>query len=203
VDQKVILVLHDFGSLFGFNWAHKHSDRVAGLIFMEYLYNFPDWYATNTDGAFMTKLGHSTESMRKAILDDNIFIEDFIQAQIVRNLTKEEMDHYRAPFLTPEDRITLFEFAMLMPVKDFSPVSYEAAEQDQAWLAETDLPKLYFWADPGKIEPPELAKDVSSRLKNITSVGVGHAKHFLQEDHPQLIGEEINKWLHHQGPWPQ
>lgn len=194
----MILVLHDFGSLFGFHWAHHHAQQVVGLVFMEFLYDFPDWYATNTDMKFAMKLGTSDESMHKAIVEDNIFIEEFIQAQVVRELSLVEMNQYRAPFLTPEDRLALLELGKLMPVKDFSPESFEAAEKDQAWLAETEIPKLYFWADPGKIQPPSLAKELSDKLKNITNIAVGHAKHFLQEDHPQLIGEEITKWLHRQ-----
>jgi haloalkane dehalogenase len=166
---------------------------------MEFLYNFPDWYATNTDPGFAMKLGLTNESFHKAIVEDNIFIEEFIQANVVRTLSSEEMDHYRAPFLTQEDRLSMLELAKIMPVKGFSPDSYEAAEKDQAWLAETNVPKLYFWADPGKIEPPELAMDVSNKLKNITSIGVGHARHYVQEDHPHLIGREIAKWLRGQG----
>lgn len=165
---------------------------------MEFLYAFPDWYATNTDMEFAMKLGTTGESMHKAIVEDNIFIEEFIQAHVVRELSTTEMNHYRAPFLTPEDRLALLELGKLMPVKDFSPESFKAAEKDQLWLAETEIPKLYFWADPGKIQPPPLAKELSNKLKNITSIPVGHAKHFLQEDHPQLIGEEITKWLHRQ-----
>lgn len=162
---------------------------------MEFLYDFPDWHATNTEMEFAKKLGTSPDTLHKAIVEDNIFIEEFIQGQVVRKLSSEELDHYRAPFLVHENRESMVQFAMIMPVNGGNPDSFGAAQKDQAWLAETDLPKLYFWADPGKMQPPDLAKEFSEKLKNITSIGVGHAKHYLQEDHPHTIGKEIAKWL--------
>ena len=35
MSEKIILVLHDAGSLIGFNWANKHRDRVIGIAYME------------------------------------------------------------------------------------------------------------------------------------------------------------------------
>ena len=166
---------------------------------MEFLYDFPDWHATNTTMDFAQRLGTTPESLRKAIVDDNIFIEEFIQDQVIRKLSPKELECYAAPFRNPEDRQSMVSFAMMMPVKGANPYSSEAAEKDQAWLKETDLPKLYFWGDPGKMQPPKLAKDYSDKLKNITSIGVGSAKHYLQEDNPHLIGKEMAKWLESNG----
>jgi haloalkane dehalogenase len=33
--DNVILVLHDWGSVAGFDWACQHRDRVRGIAFME------------------------------------------------------------------------------------------------------------------------------------------------------------------------
>src|SRR5246127_1252893 len=33
--DRVILVLHDWGSALGFDWANQHRDRVQGIAFME------------------------------------------------------------------------------------------------------------------------------------------------------------------------
>jgi pimeloyl-ACP methyl ester carboxylesterase len=33
--DRVILVLHDWGSALGFEWANRHRDRVAGIAFIE------------------------------------------------------------------------------------------------------------------------------------------------------------------------
>ncbi|KAF8859973.1 alpha/beta-hydrolase [Acephala macrosclerotiorum] len=38
--QKVILIVQDFGSLLGFNWASQNQERVAGIAFWEFLRPF-------------------------------------------------------------------------------------------------------------------------------------------------------------------
>ena len=33
--EKVVLILHDWGSALGFDWANRHRDRAAAIIYME------------------------------------------------------------------------------------------------------------------------------------------------------------------------
>ena len=35
IGNKVILVLHDWGSALGFDWAYNNINRVAGIVYME------------------------------------------------------------------------------------------------------------------------------------------------------------------------
>ncbi|KAH8891088.1 alpha/beta-hydrolase [Thozetella sp. PMI_491] len=41
--EKLILVIHDWGSALGFDWARRHEDRVAGLAFMEFIPPTDSW----------------------------------------------------------------------------------------------------------------------------------------------------------------
>jgi haloalkane dehalogenase len=41
--DKVTLVLHDWGSALGFDWANQHRDRVQGIAFMEAIVTPMDW----------------------------------------------------------------------------------------------------------------------------------------------------------------
>ena len=193
---KVVLVLHDFGSLFGLNWARRHPEQVAGLVLMEFLPPMLTWKDTGEMSEELhNALIGSPDNLRKAIIDDNVFIELFMQDQVVRTLSPEELDNYRKPFLDPENRQSLYEMSKIFPVAGNPPEVYQAVESYNSWLLENEIPKLFFWADPGKIMPLKLSKYYSKNLKNVKSVPVGHAKHYLQEDHPHLIGAEIKGWL--------
>jgi len=35
IGDKVTLVIHDWGSALGFDWANRHRERVAGIVYME------------------------------------------------------------------------------------------------------------------------------------------------------------------------
>ncbi len=50
---------------------------------------------------------------------------------------------------------------------------------------------MLFYADPGAIIRNEQAAEIERELKNVTCVNIGPGLHYLQEDNPQLIGEEL------------
>ena len=35
IDKKIILVIHDWGSAIGFDFAKKYPERIAGIVYME------------------------------------------------------------------------------------------------------------------------------------------------------------------------
>ncbi|OBT54268.1 hypothetical protein VE04_05814 [Pseudogymnoascus sp. 24MN13] len=167
---KVILVLHDFGSLFGLNWARRHPEQVTGIVLMEFLPPMPTWKDTGElSEELHNALIGSPENLRKVTIDDNVFIELFMQDQVIRTLSPAQLDHYRKPFLDPENRESIYEMAKIFPVAGNPAEVYQAVENYNSWLLENEIPKLFFWADPGKIIPLELSKYHSENLKNVKS----------------------------------
>ena len=41
--DDVVLVVHDWGSALGFDWANRHRDRIAGIAYMEALVRPLTW----------------------------------------------------------------------------------------------------------------------------------------------------------------
>ena len=41
--DRVILVVHDWGSALGFDWANRHRHRVAGIAYMEAIVRPVTW----------------------------------------------------------------------------------------------------------------------------------------------------------------
>ena len=41
--EKLTLVVHDWGSALGFDWARRNEDRVIGLVFMEFVLPADSW----------------------------------------------------------------------------------------------------------------------------------------------------------------
>ena len=113
---KIVLVLHDWGSILGFDWARQHQDRVAGLAFMEFGRPWRTWAEFPENGREVFQALRSPEKGRQMCIDDNFFIEQFLPSAIVRKLSEVEMDHYRAPFLDPADREPLYRFPNDAPI---------------------------------------------------------------------------------------
>ena len=196
-EQTIVLVVHDWGSALGFHWARRHTDRVAGLAFMEFVPPMPSWEILDKGGmadTFQAFRG-PPEAGRKLLIEENVFIEKILPGSVVRTLTEREMEHYRAPYLKAVDREPLYRWPNEVPIERNPADVYAVVEKYHAWLLENDIPKLFFWATPGKIIGEELAAWYRKTLKLTTSVHIGPGKHFLQEDNPHLIGIELAKWM--------
>jgi haloalkane dehalogenase len=68
---------------------------------------------------------------------------------------------------------------------------YRTIEDAHRALAESTRPKLLFVGNPGALISPEFAE----ALKNCEVVQLRSGLHFLQEDHPDVIGAHIKEWL--------
>lgn len=192
--RDVVLVLHDWGSALGLDWARRHSDRVRGLVLMEFIWPIPTWLDADPRGRDAFRAFRS-DAGRQLLIDENLFIERVLPAGVVRPLTEEEMDAYRKPFLDPSSREPLYRFPNDLPIAGSPADIWAMAQAYQAWLFETDIPKLFFWADPGAIISVERAAFLSRTLKQCQSVPLGPGRHYVQEDHADLIGREIARWL--------
>jgi haloalkane dehalogenase len=75
IDDRVTLVVHDWGSALGFHWAHNHPDKVRGIAYMEGIVcpiaSWDDWPAA-ARGIFQ---GFRSAKGEDLILKRNMFIE--------------------------------------------------------------------------------------------------------------------------------
>ena len=193
--DRVVLVLHDWGSALGFDWARRHEDRVVGLAFMEFIWPFPTWQDLNERAQTSFKAFRDPLRGRQLIVEKNIFIEDVLPRTIVRSLSQEEHDAYRRPFLDPASREPLLRFPNELPVAGEPSDVYAMVIAYHEWLMQTELPKLMFWASPGSLISPRRAAWYADRLKNFRSVDIGEGIHYVQEDQPDVIGRELYGWL--------
>ncbi len=192
---KIVLVLHDWGSGLGFDWARRHEDRLAGLAFMEFVRPWKTWEEFPDAGRELFRALRSPDTGRKLAIDDNTFVEQFLPGGVVRQLGEAEMSHYRAPFLNPADREILYRFPNDAPIADEPPEVYAQVEAYHDWLLASDLPKLLFHAQPGTVITADVAAWYTERLRNSRTVNLGPGLHYMQEDNPHGIGREIAAWL--------
>jgi len=192
-EQNVVLVGHDWGSALGFHWARNHSDSVRGIAYMEALVSPVEWseWPEAARGIFQ---GFRSEKGEDLVLSRNLFVEAILPNSIIRKLTDEEMDHYRAPFSTPDDRQPTLNWPRQIPI-DGEPVEMvELVTEYGRWLEQSvTLPKLFINAEPGSILVGRQREYCRTwpHQKEVTVPG----KHFIQEDSPSEIGQAIAEWL--------
>jgi haloalkane dehalogenase len=135
----------------------------------------------------------------KMILEGNAFVERVLPGAIARKLTDEEMSVYRAPFPTPESRRPTWRFPNELPIAGEPADVYSTLEKAHRALAQSSYPKLLFAGNPGALIPPAFAESFAKGLKNCRVVQLSSGIHYLQEDHPEVIGAAVNNWLINMG----
>jgi haloalkane dehalogenase len=185
----IVLVLHDWGSALGFEWARRNPDRVAGIAYMEALVapvTWADW-PENARRVFQNFRSPAGEEM---VLEKNVFVERVLPGSILRKLGDAEMAEYRRPFATPgEGRRPTLSWPRQIPIEG-EPADVVAVVADySAWLAASDIPKLFINADPGSILVGR-QRELCRAWPNQTEVTV-KGSHFIQEDSPDEIGRAL------------
>lgn len=190
--DEITLVIHDWGSALGFDWANRHRDRVAGICYMEAIVRPVTWeeWPESARGIFQNM---RTEAGEEIVMTKNLFVEAILPSSIMRTLSDEEMNEYRRPFADPADRRPTLTWPRQIPI-DGEPADVVEIVQSYAdWLSTADLPKLFINAEPGIIlTGPQ--REFCRTWPNQTEVTVPGI-HFIQEDSPDLIGEALNDWL--------
>jgi haloalkane dehalogenase len=191
--RDVTLVVHDWGSALGLDWAHRHPDRVRALVYMEAIVRPVSWgeWPETARKIFQAMRTPAGEEM---ILERNVFVERILPASVLRGLTEAEMTVYRRPYLEPgESRRPTLTWPREIPI-DGEPADVVAIVDGYArWLATSDRPKLFINADPGVILVGAQRESCRAwpNQRQVTVKG----SHFLQEDSPAQIGEAIAAFL--------
>lgn len=195
--NKLVIVGQDWGSALGLDWASRYPQRVEGLVLMEWVFPAPSWDEKLPAGPArqMFQAFRDPERGRKLIIDDNVFIEQQLPHGQVRPMTQAEHDYYRQPYLEPKSREPIYRWPNEIPIEGQPADVYERSERYDKWLHETSIPKLIFWATPGRILTPDQAEDFVAKFHNANGIHLGQGTHNFQEDHPRRIGQEIFKWL--------
>jgi haloalkane dehalogenase len=192
IEDRVTLVVHDWGSALGFDWAQQHPNAVLGIAHMEGIVrplNWSEW----PKSARPVFEGFRSEAGEEMVLEKNLFVEKVLPSSVIRDLTDEEMAVYRRPYLNPgEDRRPTLTWPRQIPL-DGEPASvHEIVAGYSNWLNECDIPKLFINADPGAILIGK-QREFCRGWKNTTEITVT-GNHFLQEDSPHEIGTAIADW---------
>mgnify|MGYP001054371468 CR=1 FL=1 len=191
--ENVTLVLHDWGSALGFEWAMRHPERVKAIVYMESIVRCMSWDEW-PEAIRPLFEGFRSDAGETIILDKNVFVERVLPGSVLRGLSDEEMRVYRRPFQDAgEDRRPTLTWPRQIPL-DGEPADVCAVVDAYAdWLSHSEIPKLFINAEPGAILTGA-QREFCRKFPNQTEVTVA-GSHFIQEDSPAEIAAAIDAWL--------
>ena len=191
---NVTLVLHDWGSGLGFHYGMRHESNIKAIAFMEAMVKPPRW----EDLSLSNRIGFTLFRtpgvgwFMSSVL--NVFVTQFMPQGVVRKLTATEKARYEEPFKTIRSRKPIQRFPTEVPLGGKPADTYEVLSNYSQKLQQSELPKILFYATPGVLITAADVEWCRQNLKNLDVVDIGEGMHFVQEDNPHLIGEQLAKW---------
>lgn len=190
--DSVTLVVHDWGSALGFDWAMRNHRRVAGIVYMEAIVRPMEW-SDWPESATEIFRGFRSPAGEEMILERNLFVDAVLPASVLRDLTPEELEEYRRPFREPADRWPTLTWPREIPLGGRPADVVEIVREYSEWMATAPFKKLFVNAEPGAIltgSQREFCRTWSNQSE-VTVPGI----HFIQEDSADEIGHAIHDWL--------
>jgi len=190
--HNVTLVVHDWGSGLGFDWANRHRDAVKGIAYMEAIVTPVSWddWPEAARSIFQAMRSDAGETV---VLEKNVFVERILPASTLNGVSDDDMAVYRRPYLEPgESRRPTLTWPRQIPIEGEPGDVRDIVTSYGEWLATSAVPKLFINAEPGSIligRQRELCRTWQNQVE-VTVPGV----HFLQEDSPDAIGAAIADW---------
>ena len=192
--KNITLVIHDWGSGLGFHYANKHRDNIKGIAFMEAIIRPMNWseFPSNYKMMFKTIRAPYIGWVMLAVM--NMFLKKVVPDNIVRKLSKEEMNAYLEPFPSVVTRKPVRRWPQQIPIDGKPEGVFKIIDAYHKWLQESEVPKLCLYAQPGAIISERHINHIKENFPNTKMVDIGKGLHYIQEDHPDRIGEEILEW---------
>ena len=191
--NEVNLVIHDWGSAMGFQYARENSDRIKSITFMEAIVaplSWDDW-PENARNIFQLMRSEAGEEL---VLEKNIFVERILLNDSAEGFSEEEKAEYIRPFKEAgADRRRSLTWPRQIPVDGEPQAVIDEVIKNGEFHKDSNIPKLFINADPGSILTGKQREFVRSwnNLKETTVKG----NHFIQEHSPSEIGEALKNFL--------
>ena len=191
--EEINLVIHDWGSAMGFQYARENANKIKSITFMEAIVMPLTWdqWPENARNIFQLMRSDAGEEI---VLEKNVFVERILLNDSANGFTDEEKAEYIRPFINAgEDRRPTLTWPRQIPVDGSPQAVIDEVIKNGEFHKNSDIPKLFINADPGSILIGEQREFVRTwnNLEEITVKG----NHFIQEHSPNEIGKALSNFI--------
>lgn len=193
--KNITFVVHSIGSIIGFDYAMRHQNNIKGLAFIEPLLPLltdPELISL-PNREFILPLQNTKEGYR-AVVEENYLIKNILPMLVMRQLSEKELKVYQEPFLTPKDRIPLWQYLQDLPQPNGPQDVRDLISRYSEELKKSSLPKLFFYSMPGFSTTMEIIVWARKHLSNLELEDLGEGLHCPQETNPQGIAKALLPW---------
>jgi len=192
--ENIHLVANDWGTAVAAQYVAEHADNVQSISFIGNIVTpWPTWelFGGKSPARVLWRAYRAPDLGWELWVNEHLFVEPALRYLCVEEPTREVLERYLEPYVAPESRRPVWQLANDLPIAGEPRDFYDTATHYCAALAGANLPALLLYY-------PEMAPAVEAYrnfLPNLTAVEVSGAHHYMPEDQPDRVGEEVARWI--------
>ncbi len=192
-DKNVILVVHDWGSALGLDWARRNPGAVKAVAHMEGIFISPRLKVRQAGSSPLLEIYHRAGGER-FVLQQNGLIEQVLIGELGGVLKEKDKLAYRQPYLRAgESRQAMLAWARQVPYAGRPPRIWQIVSDYSKWMHSSDIPKLFLRGSPGALVQGDVLRYArefpNQRIETV------EGRHFLPEESPSEIASALKSWL--------
>ena len=193
--KNITLVMHEWGSVIGLDYARRHEKNIKALALYEaHLQPVKQWNQLSLPVQQLATLLNRQGASYRAVIKQNYFIEKLLPRSAICTLTEADMEQYRAPFLTPESRKPLWQYLNDLPLGRGPDDVVSLIESNSQWLQSTPIPKLLLYAMPGFMTTMADVQWARTNVPALQLATLDDALHLAQESTPHAFSDALMGW---------
>ncbi|MBV53673.1 MAG: haloalkane dehalogenase [Coxiellaceae bacterium] len=193
--KDVVLVMHGWGSLFGFEYARTHSDVISGLAFFEsHIRPISDSSMLSLPVQQLSSMLSNRDVSYRAVIEQNYMIRKVLPSCAVGEMSEVVLQEYQKPFMTEKSRQVLWQYLQDLPLGRGPENVIQFIDRYSNWLQSSEVPKLMLYAMPGFITTIDTVSWARDHLPNLTQYCLEDVMHLPQESVPGLFSQALIDW---------
>lgn len=192
--KNIVLVVQDWGGPIGLGYALANPANVAGMLIMN-TWAWPEpskFHASVLPWRMIHApiIGSHFFLRRNILVDRGLYLSTGNREKLKSGPV---LNGYRLPFSAPLSRIAMLAFPRNIPLAP-GHFNWDRMAKLKSGLRTLPFPCRLLWGEKDIVFPPENAHLFKALIPNCSEPRmIPHGMHFIQEDAPDEIAEEILK----------
>ncbi len=195
--KDVHLVANDWGTAVAAKYIAEHRNNVRSISFTGNIITpWPSWqlFGGQSVARVLWRAYRAPGLGWDLVVNEHLFVEPALRLLLEEEPSQEVLDHYLEPFETPNSRRPCWQLANDLPIAGEPEDFYASATKYCGVLASSGLPSLLLYYP--QMEPA--VEQYRNFLLDMTAIEIPKSGHYMPEDQPDRVGEELVKWIQKQ-----
>lgn len=115
--EQITLVMHGWGSVIGLDYARRHPQKIAGLVWYEaQVRPVVDWDMLSLPVQQFAYQLRDQQAMQHAVIEQNAMLNKLLPSALLGEFSAKDLKVYRQPFTNPGSRRPLWQYLAELPL---------------------------------------------------------------------------------------